>query len=169
MQLTVRVTRDQQARQAQRADAESAAGPSSRAGVSLWIVQGLLALLFLFAGGAKLVMPAEMLAGPVPLPVQFLRFIGACETLGALGLILPGLTRIQTGLTPLAAAGLVMIMIGATTVTLLGGGGAGALFPLVVGILAAAVAYGRWQVAPHRGRPAPQCGTWGTVAFQPAG
>ena len=145
MQLTVRVTRDQQARQAERAYAESSASPRT-AGVSLWIVQGLLALLFLFAGGAKLVMPAEMLVGPLPLPVQFLRFIGACETLGALGLILPGLTRIQTGLTPLAAAGLVIIMIGATSLSLQGVGGAdpsGAIFPAVTGFLAAFVTFGR--------------------------
>ncbi|MEK6302371.1 MAG: DoxX family protein [Acidobacteriota bacterium] len=82
---------------------------------ALWIVQVLLALLFLFSGGAKLVLsPEELLKGPVVLPVLFLRFIGVCEVLGALGLILPGLLRIRPGLTPLAAAGLVIIMIGAT-------------------------------------------------------
>jgi uncharacterized membrane protein YphA (DoxX/SURF4 family) len=111
--------------------------------VLLWTAQALLAALFLFAGGMKLTAPAEALAGFGPLPVPFLRFIGVCETLGALGLILPGLTRIAPVLTPLAAAGLVIIMIGATTVTLLLGGGATALVPLVVGIVAASIAYGR--------------------------
>lgn len=118
---------------------------------ALWIVQGLLAALFLFAGGMKLVLPLEALAGPVSLPGPFLRFIGVAEVLGALGLILPGLLRIGPGLTPLAAAGLVVIMIGATVVTLAGGDGAMALIPLAVGLLAAFVAYGRWRLAPHRG------------------
>ena len=112
---------------------------------TLWIVQWLLALLFLLAGGAKLVMPVEAIAKQAPmLSGTFLRFIGVCEVLGGLGLILPGLLRIQPGLTPLAAAGLVIIMIGATTVTLMSGGGAQALFPAVVGLLAGFVAYGRW-------------------------
>ena len=120
----------------------------------LWLVQGLLALLFLFAGGMKLVLPIEQLTGPmpVPLPGLFLRFIGVAEVLGAIGLILPGLLGIRSGLTPLAAAGLVIIMIGATVVTLAGGDIAPALIPLVVGLLSAFVGYGRWRLAPHRGR-----------------
>ncbi|MGA8342088.1 MAG: hypothetical protein WB781_09150, partial [Candidatus Sulfotelmatobacter sp.] len=61
------------------------------------------------------------------------------------GLILPGLLRIRMILTPLAACGLVIIMIGATVYTLAGGGGAMALMPLVVGLLAAFVAFGRWS------------------------
>ncbi|MEK6288045.1 MAG: DoxX family protein [Acidobacteriota bacterium] len=117
---------------------------------ALWIVQVLLALLFLFAGGAKLVLPPEALKGPVPIPVLFLRFIGVCEVLGALGLILPGLLRMRPGLTPLAAAGLVIIMIGATVTNLVGGGVAVALITLVVGLLAAFIAYGRWRQTPHR-------------------
>lgn len=119
---------------------------------ALWTVQVLLALLFLFAGGVKLLLPAEALQGPVPVPVLFLRFIGVCEALGATGLILPGLLRIRTGLTPLAAAGLVIIMIGATVINLVGAGVAFALITFVIGLLAAFVAYGRWQVLPHRER-----------------
>jgi hypothetical protein len=65
------------------------------------------------------------------------------EVLGAMGLILPGLLRIRPGLTPLAAAGLTIIMIGATGLTLAGGQVATALIPLVVGMLSAFVAYGR--------------------------
>ena len=121
---------------------------------ALWIVQVLLALLFLFAGGMKLVLPIEELTAQMPLPGWFVRFIGVAELLGALGLILPGLLRIRPGLTPLAAAGLVSIMIGATAVTAIMMDPAMALMPLVVGFLAAFVAYGRWQLAPIRGRSA---------------
>ena len=121
--------------------------------VTLWIVQALLAALFLFAGLSKLVMSAEqMTAGmPVPVSVGFLRFIGVCETLGGVGMILPGLLRILPGLTPLAGAGLVVIMAGATWLTLSMGMGASALIPLMVGVLCAFVAYGRWRLAPIRG------------------
>ncbi len=119
---------------------------------ALWVVQGLLAALFLWAGGMKLVLPLEKLAGPVPLPGWFIRCIGVAEGLGALGLLLPGLLRVWTGLTPLAAAGLVIIMTGATVLTLASGPAALALIPLVVGLLAAFVAWGRWRLAPHRRR-----------------
>lgn len=115
---------------------------------ALWIVQGLLALLFLWAGGVKLILPLEKLTGPMPLPGWFLRFIGAAEVLGAIGLILPGLLRIRPGLTPLAAAGLVIIMIGATGLGLASGGAVMALIPLAVGFLAAFVAYGHWRLVP---------------------
>jgi DoxX-like family len=118
---------------------------------ALWIVQGLLACLFLFSGGMKLVLPLEKLVGPVPLPGLFMRFLGMAEVLGALGLILPGLLRIRPGLTPLAAAGLVIIVTGATVITLVGGDVKMALIPLVTGLLAAFVAYGRWRLAPLRG------------------
>ena len=116
--------------------------------VVLWIIQVLLALLFLFAGGTKLVMSIEAMRAmgspnQILLPGLLIRFIGVCEVLGALGLILPGLLRIRRGLTPLAAAGLVIIMIGAVVLTFLGDGVAPAVFPMVVGLLAAFVAYGR--------------------------
>jgi uncharacterized membrane protein YphA (DoxX/SURF4 family) len=122
--------------------------------IVLWIIQILLALLFLFAGGTKLVLPIDVLMSmgspnAIPLPGLLVRFIGVCEILGALGLILPGLLRIRPGLTPLAAVGLVIIMIGATVLTAAGDGFAMALPPLVVGVLAAFVAYGRWRLAPH--------------------
>src|SRR5213596_64045 len=96
---------------------------------ALWIVQSLLALLFFFAGGMKLVLPLEQLTGPITLPGPLLRFIGVAEVLGALGLILPGLLRIRPGLTPLAAVGLVVIMIGATVISLMAPSPATALFP----------------------------------------
>lgn len=116
--------------------------------IALWIIQILLAALFLFVGGMKWVLPLEQMTSPgMPqFPLWFLRFIGAAEILGALGLILPGVFRIRKGLTPLAACGLIIVMIGAVAVTLIGGMTLAALIPFVVGLLAAFVAYGRW---PH--------------------
>jgi hypothetical protein len=110
--------------------------------VLLWTVQGLLAVLFLYAGAIKLVLPIEAMAGPVALPGLFLRFIGVVEVLGAIGLIVPWLVRIRPALTPLAAAGLVIVMAGATVITAVGSV-AGAMVPFTIGLLAASVAYGR--------------------------
>ncbi|HTE85554.1 MAG TPA: DoxX family protein [Dehalococcoidia bacterium] len=132
----------------------------------LWIVQGALALLFLATGVMKLAMPIQMLNAqmPVPLPGLFLRFLGTAEFLGGLGMFLPGLLRIRQGLTPLAAVGLLIIMIGATVFTVTFMGIAPALLPLVAGLLATFVAYGRWRVAPLRAwdqrtlRPSPARG-----------
>ena len=116
--------------------------------LALWIVQILLALEFLFSGGMKFVTPIEEMTKQMPLPAWFLYFIGVAEVLGGLGLILPGLFGVRPGLTPLAAAALVILMIGACVVTLMIGGGVLVLIPLVTGILTAFVAYGRWRLAP---------------------
>jgi hypothetical protein len=78
-------------------------------------------------------------------------FTGIVEVLGAIGLILPWLLGIRSGLTPLAAAGLVIVMIGATVYTLTAGQVASALMPLVVGLLCAFVAYGRGRLTPQLG------------------
>jgi uncharacterized membrane protein YphA (DoxX/SURF4 family) len=123
----------------------------SRLSIALWILQVLLAALFLFAGITKLILPLEKMAGPIALPGSFLRFLGVAETLGALGLILPGILRTRPGLTPLAAACLLIIMIGATVIGLKTGPVSTALIPLVTGLLLAGVAYGRWRVVPLRG------------------
>jgi hypothetical protein len=112
-------------------------------GIGLWFAQGLLAALFLFAGGMKLVAPPEMLTGPVAFPVWFIRFIGAAEVLGAVGLILPEMLKVKRQLTPLAAAGLIVIMCGATVVNAIGGGAVAAIGPVIIGMLAAAIARGR--------------------------
>src|SRR5204863_3497842 len=87
---------------------------------ALWIVQGLLAALFLFAGGMKLVLPLDKLTGPVELPGWFIRFIGVCEVLGGLGLILPGLLRMRPGVGRLGAVGVMVLMGGAIVITLQG-------------------------------------------------
>jgi len=121
--------------------------------IALWIVQVLLALLFLFAGVMKFIMPIEEMTKqmPVAIPGLFLQFIGVCEILGGLGLILPGLFRVKTWLTPLAAAGLFIIMIGATVISLKLGVSF-AISPLLAMLLSAFVAYGRWRLAPLRER-----------------
>lgn len=120
---------------------------NKRLNYALWAVQVLLALLFLFSGGMKLALSVAALAQLSPLPGLFLKFIGACEVAGALGLILPGMLGTRQGLTPLAAAGLVVIMGGATVVTLATGGGVAALLPMVVGCLAVVVVRGRMASA----------------------
>jgi uncharacterized membrane protein YphA (DoxX/SURF4 family) len=118
--------------------------------IVLWIIQALLAALFLFAGVMKFVMSVEEMTKQIPLPGWFLHFIGIAEVLGAIGLVVPWLTGIRPGLTPLAAAGLVIIMIGATVLTLMTGGIAMALLPFVTGILCVFVAYNRWHPKPRR-------------------
>ncbi len=113
--------------------------------VVLWIVQGILAFAFLSTGLMKLFMPlaAVMPMMPMPLPGLFVRFLGAVEVLGAIGLILPGLLRIRPILTPLAACGLFIIMLGAVVLTLVSGKLAILLTPLVLALLTAFVVYGR--------------------------
>jgi uncharacterized membrane protein YphA (DoxX/SURF4 family) len=123
------------------------------ANVLLWTAQVLLALLFLFAGVAKLAMPAAVLTQRSGLPIGFLRFIALAEISGALGLVLPGLLRIRRDLTPLAALGLIVIMAGATTLTATTQGAAPAAFPLAVGIVLGLVVQRRrsWMALPARG------------------
>jgi hypothetical protein len=123
----------------------------------LWIIQVLLALLFLFAGGTKLIIsPADLVKmgspNQVVLPGLFIQFIGVCEVVGALGLILPGLLRIRPNLTPLAATLLTIIMIGATVITIAGDGVGAAIVPFIVALLCAFVAYGRSKLAPISAR-----------------
>jgi uncharacterized membrane protein YphA (DoxX/SURF4 family) len=116
----------------------------------LWSLQVLLALVFLLAGAMKLLSPLEVLAINFPLPGALTRSIGVAETLGAVGLILPALLRIRPQLTPLAATCLAGLMTGATllTPTALGFGISDAVLPLVLCLLSAFVAYGRFRLAP---------------------
>jgi hypothetical protein len=118
---------------------------------ALWTAQGLLAALFMLGGVMKLMMPLDEIGAMMGVPGWFLVFISTCEILGSLGMILPGVLKIRTGLTPLAATGLVIIMVGGTVLTAMGVGGAEpatAVIPAIVGVLAAFVAYGRWQIVP---------------------
>ena len=123
---------------------------------ALWIVQALLALFFALASGApKLLLPPDMLPMPIPIPRPFMLFIGVAEVAGALGLVLPGLLKIRPGLAPLAAAGLALVCIGGTSYQLAAGEPGNAVFAVVLGLICAFVAYGRWQLAPHRERSQP--------------
>jgi hypothetical protein len=116
---------------------------------ALWTAQTVTALLFLFAGSMKFILPAEkMQQGPIVFSTAFLHFIGTCECLGALGLLLPGVLRIHTWLTPLAASGLTIIMIGAAAVTIPAMGVAAAILPAVVGLITASIAYARRSLVP---------------------
>jgi len=115
----------------------------------LWTAQTLVALLFVFAGAMKFIMsPEKMQQGPMVLPLGLIYFVGVCEILGAFGLVLPGLFRIRTDLTPLAALGLTVIMIGAVTLTVLSMGIVPAIFPAVVGVVTALIAYNRRDALP---------------------
>jgi uncharacterized membrane protein YphA (DoxX/SURF4 family) len=116
--------------------------------IVLWILQILLCLLFLFSGTMKFVMSAEQMTQgmPVALPIWFIHFIGVCEILGGIGLIVPWLTGIKRGLTPLAASLLIVIMIGATVISAMMGI-IYAILPFVVGILLLIVANGRRQAS----------------------
>lgn len=114
--------------------------------VALWTTQAVLAALFLFAGVMKFVMPVEEMTKQSSLPGSFFHFIGICELLGGIGLILPALLRIWPLLTPVAACGLLIIMAGATVLSVPMGWIA--VFPLFVGIMVAFVAYGRFCLRP---------------------
>lgn len=120
--------------------------------ILLWIIQVLLALLFLYGGIFKLVANLDEAAKFLGVSVLFLRFIGLCEALGGLGLLLPGLFRIKTGLTALAAAGLAVITAGATVITLKSAGIGPAVLPFITCLLCIAVAYGRWRMRPIAGK-----------------
>jgi hypothetical protein len=122
---------------------------ASPVSIGLWTLQILLALFFAAGSGApKLLLPVSDLPMPIPLPQVFVWFIGAAEVLGALGLILPGVTRKRPGLTPLAAACLTLLTLCATVYQLLARQPESAIFAAVMGVLCAMVAYGRWRAAP---------------------
>jgi uncharacterized membrane protein YphA (DoxX/SURF4 family) len=105
----------------------------------LWIVQSLLALFFIGASGApKLALPADALPMPIPLPQAFVWFIGTCEVLGGLGLLIPRLTA-------LSASCLTLLTICAATYQLMGGQPYNAVFALAIGALAGLIAYARMR------------------------
>lgn len=122
---------------------------STRGNVPLWIIQVLVALVFLGTGGMKLVLSSAALAAQSPVPLAILRILGVLEILGALGLVLPGLFKIRRGLTPIAAAGLFTVSSGATGATLAMGQTTMAVLPAILGVLTAIIAAGRrsWLAA----------------------
>jgi hypothetical protein len=118
--------------------------------IGLWILQSLLGLFFILASGApKLLLPADALPMPIPLPYWFILFIGVAEIAGGLALILPGALKIQTWLTPLAAACLALVALGGMGYQLAAGEPGNAVFALVFAALLAFIAVGRATLAPH--------------------
>jgi putative oxidoreductase len=133
-----------------------AATPAKGLHIALWAAQVVLALAFGLAGFMKLTVPIDALAKSLPwastVPAALVRFIGTSEAAGALGLVLPAATRIRPGLTPLAALGLVVIMVLAMLFHLSRGEAQALPINLVLGGLAAFVAWGRSRRAPIAAR-----------------
>jgi hypothetical protein len=121
--------------------------------ILLWVLQVLLALAF-FAHGLMLLSPPAAIAAQLnaSLPRWFQLFIGVAEILAAVGLTLPGISRIQPWLVPAAAAGIMIVMISATGFHLMRGEVSSAVTTLVLLALATFVAYMRSRVHPIRER-----------------
>jgi uncharacterized membrane protein YphA (DoxX/SURF4 family) len=119
---------------------------------ALWIAQVLLAAMFGAAGAMKSTMPiatlAENMVWPGDLPALLVRFIGVSELAAGIGLLLPALTRVKPGLTPLAAAGLVVVMALAAIFHIMRGEWASLPINIILGGIAAFVAWGRTSRAP---------------------
>jgi uncharacterized membrane protein YphA (DoxX/SURF4 family) len=128
--------------------------PTSGKGLhyGLWVAQVLLAAAFFMAGSGKATQPiaalAPNMAWVTAIPESMVRFIGVAEMLGAVGLLLPALSRIKPGLTPLAAAGLTTIMALAIPFHLFRGEFGGMVVNAVLGGIAAFIAWGRFKKAP---------------------
>jgi uncharacterized membrane protein YphA (DoxX/SURF4 family) len=114
----------------------------------LWVLQFLLAAAFLAHGLLFLFPPASMLELMKPIPTPFRLFLGVAEVLAGVGLTLPGITRIQPWLVSLAAAGIMIIMVGATIFHLRRGEVSSAITTLILLAMASYVAYMRWKVKP---------------------
>ena len=129
-----------------------AARPRRALHIALWVAQVLLAGMFLMTGFTKLTQPVDALAGQMPwvltVPIALVRFIGAAELAGALGLLLPSLTRIQPRLSVLAALGLIVVMVLASAFHLSRGEGAVVPMNLVLAAVAGFIAWGRSKAAP---------------------
>src|ERR1700733_9398250 len=130
--------------------AVSNAPPSKGLNMGLWIAQVLLFIAFALAGGMKLfnLAAAEMAKTQSNMPYGLTHFIGVAEVLGALGMILPAASRIQPKLTGAAGIGLMTIMILALGFHIMRGELSHTPPVLVLGAMAAFVAWGRLKRAP---------------------
>jgi uncharacterized membrane protein YphA (DoxX/SURF4 family) len=118
----------------------------------LWTLQVLLAAAFFAHGMLFLTPPASMVEQLSVLPRWFQVFLGSAEVLAAIGLTLPGITRIQPQLVPAAAAGLMIVMISATIWHIARGEFSSAFTTAILLALLTCVAYERWKVMPIRPR-----------------
>jgi len=117
--------------------------------IALWILQVLLAAAFLAHGVLLLVPPADIAALMLEqLPRGFWLFLGVAEVAAAIGITLPGITRIMPRLVPAAAVGIVIVMISATIWHLMRAEWSSAVITFVLLLMAAYVAYMRWNVVP---------------------
>ncbi len=117
--------------------------------VLLWTLQGLLAAAFLAHGLMFLFPPADLVPlmdATIARPFRY--FLGVAEVAAAIGLVVPAATRLQPWLTPLAAAGLVPIMIGATVLHAVRAEYSSTVVTAILLVMAAAVAWLRWRVRP---------------------
>jgi uncharacterized membrane protein YphA (DoxX/SURF4 family) len=116
--------------------------------IVLWIVQAILAAMFVMAGVMKSTQPTQTLAEKLPWTQDFslptVRFIGVVELLGAIGLILPAATGIAPVLTPLAATGLAIVMVLAAATHIRRKEPSAVVFNVVLLALAVFVAWGRF-------------------------
>lgn len=122
--------------------------------ILLWVLQVLMALVFL-AHGLMLLFPPASLVAEINANLGILRYvIGVAEVLGGIGLVIPGITRILPQLVPTAAAGLTIIMIGATVYHIRRGEVSGTITTAILLAIVAYLAYARWKVRPIPTRPA---------------
>jgi hypothetical protein len=121
--------------------------------VVLWVLQVLLALAF-FAHGLLFLIPPPDIAAQMnqSLPRWFQLFLGIAEIAAAIGLILPGLTRVLPWLVIWAACGIMIVMVSATIYHLARSEWSSALITLVLLAMATYVAYARVRIAPIRAR-----------------
>jgi putative oxidoreductase len=126
--------------------------PPRALNILLWIAQVILATLFIMAGFMKTTLPIDQLSLSVPwakdVPETLVRFIGTCELLGGIGLLLPGVFRIKPRLTPYAASGLLTIQVFATVFHISRGEYGVIGFNLMLGLVAAFIAWGRFKKVP---------------------
>ena len=117
--------------------------------IGLWVLQALLAVAFLAHGLMFLFPPADLVEMMnATIPPAFRLFLGVAEVLAAIGLTVPGITRVSPWLVPAAAAGLIIVMIGATVLHIMRGEISSAIVTAILLAMATFVAYMRSKVMP---------------------